>query len=172
MNKFLQLQTLGAGEFEHFNGSLKKHLIGTYTMLNSWDAKPFISDAGLYHAAYGTDGFEEHMVSVTQRKAIGEIIGTQAEELVYLYCACDRSFFNENCLKTHLYKDRFTNKTFKLDKQTISDFCELTVANELEIANNSYEFIEQYGNELKVLFNEMAPYISKYAKSAIEDILY
>ena len=72
-------------------------------MLNSWHAKPFICDAGLYHAAYGTDGFDEHMVSVTQRKAIGEIIGTQAEELVYLYCACDRTFFNENCLNNFTF---------------------------------------------------------------------
>jgi hypothetical protein len=151
---------------------LKKHLIGTFDILNSWHAKPFISDAGLYHAAYGTEGFDEQMVSVEQRRAIGEIIGTKAEELVYLYCACDRTFFNENCLTTYLYKDRFTNKNFKLDKQTISDFCELTVANELEIANNSKEFIEQYGAELKILFNQMAPYTSKCAKSAIHDILY
>jgi len=172
MDKFIQLQTLGAGEFEHFNGSLKKHLIATYNMLKSWNANPFICDAGLYHAAYGTDGFDEQMVSVDQRKAIGEIIGIQAEELVYLYCACDRTFFNENFLTTSLYKDRFTNKTFKLDKQTISDFCELTVANELDIADNSKEFIEQYGEELKILFNQMTPYISKCAKSAIHDILY
>jgi len=172
MDKFVQLKELGAGEFEHFNGSLKKHLTGTFELLKSWQADQFLCDAGLYHAAYGTDGFDEKMVSVEQRNEIKYIIGIKAEELVYLYCACDREFFNKNLTSSLLYKDRFTDKIFAINEQTISDFCELTVANELEIAQHSTDFISQYGDDLKELFKLMDPYISKIAKSAIQKILY
>jgi len=172
MEKFIQLTKLGAGEFEHFNGSLQKHLIATFEILKNWNAKDYVCDAGLYHAAYGTDGFDDKMISLNQRRAIADIIGSQAEKLVYLYCACDRDYFNDNFTSNLPYRDRFTNKKIQLDDSSIKEFCELTVANELEIAKKSSEFILQYGDELKILFNKMTPYLSKDAKVEIKNILY
>jgi len=91
--KFKQLSELGAADFAHINGSLIDHLKGTRDLLSSWSAPPALQDAGLYHAAYGTAGFEERMVAASQREKIAQIIGPQAEEIVYLYYACDRDYF-------------------------------------------------------------------------------
>jgi len=66
--KFKQLSELGAADFAHINGSLIDHLKGTRDLLSSWSAPPALQDAGLYHAAYGTAGFEERMVAANQRE--------------------------------------------------------------------------------------------------------
>ncbi|MDN3684622.1 hypothetical protein QW180_17835 [Vibrio sinaloensis] len=82
--------------FQHLNGSLEAHLQGTQALLNRWGADEVLQVAGLFHAAYGTAGFDDNMVSLAQRDKIASIIGPQAEALVYLYCSCDRDF----CLPT------------------------------------------------------------------------
>ena len=64
-SKFNKLSELGAGEFEHLNGSLIKHLNSTYQLLKKWGASQEICDSGLYHAAYGTSGFENQVVSLS-----------------------------------------------------------------------------------------------------------
>ena len=91
--KFEQLSELGAGDFAHIDGSLLDHLNGTKHLLASWSASETLLDAGLYHAAYGTAGFSESLVSTFQREKITTIIGKEAEAIVYLYCACDRDYF-------------------------------------------------------------------------------
>jgi hypothetical protein len=80
--KFKQLTKLGAADFAHINGSLIDHLKGTKDLLSSWSASQVLQDAALYHAAYGTAGFEEQMVAANQREKIAKIIGSQAEEIV------------------------------------------------------------------------------------------
>ena len=81
--RFKALEALGAGplgvEKEHLNGSLISHLTGTFKMLQRWDAADYVCDAGLFHAAYGTAGFDETMVSLEQRAKIAEVIGEEAE---------------------------------------------------------------------------------------------
>lgn len=39
--KFEVLKKLGAGDFQHLNGSLEAHLKGTQKILESWDVKPY-----------------------------------------------------------------------------------------------------------------------------------
>jgi len=80
--KFKQLTELGAADFAHINGNLIDHLQDTKDLLASWSASKVLQDAGLYHAAYGTAGFEEQMVAANQREKIAQIIGSQAEEIV------------------------------------------------------------------------------------------
>ena len=59
MNKKLQtLIDMGVGEFEHVDGSLIEHLQATRQLLKEWGASEVLQDAGLYHAAYGTAGFD------------------------------------------------------------------------------------------------------------------
>ena len=148
--KFHKLAELGAGDFEHLDGPLIDHLKGTWRLLQQWGASTPLQDAGLYHAAYGTAGFSEHLVSINQRDKIAGIIGRKAEEIVYLYCACDREYFwpqfgNSNYPE---YKDRFTGRTFQPSQNQLREFCELTVANELEIANGNQPFIDENGQGL------------------------
>ena len=82
-SKFEKLSQLGAGEFEHLNGALIKHLNSTYKLLVKWGASTALCDPGLYHAAYGTAGFETQVVSLSQRSEIADTIGDTAEGIVY-----------------------------------------------------------------------------------------
>lgn len=55
-----------------------------------WGAHDVLCKAGLYHVAYGTDGYSKTLVSLEQRGQIKALIGAVAEEIVYVYCACER----------------------------------------------------------------------------------
>lgn len=133
--EFEALKGLGAGDFEHLNRTLITHLKGTRAILNSWGANSILCDFGLYHAAYGTDGFNERIVSLEQRIDIAILIGKEAEALVYLYCSCDRGYiFPKLGLSENIeFKDRFSGREFLLPNKKAKLFCELTVANEMEL---------------------------------------
>ena len=171
--KFKQLAALGAADFAHINGSLIDHLKGTKDLLCSWSASKVLQDAGLYHAAYGTAGFEAQMVSANQREKIAKTIGSQAEEIVYQYCACDRDYFwpQLGLVEYPKFRNRFTLQTYQLELQAAKDFCELTAANELEIAMGNADFITQYGSGLFKSFTNMASLLSPSANSAVTRVL-
>ncbi|EGQ7997786.1 hypothetical protein D8T39_21830 [Vibrio vulnificus] len=173
MDKFGMLQKLGAGDFQHLNGSLEAHLKGTEKILMSWGGSELLQIAGLFHAAYGTAGFDENMVSLSQRQEIAQIIGSDEEALIYLYCSCDRDYVFPQFGKMLeiQFKDRFTGSTFKLDNAVAKLFCELTVANELELVYSSEEFKLKYGAELFELFQGMDSYLSPEARNAYKSAL-
>jgi len=171
--KFSQLAKLGAADFAHINGNLIDHLKGTRDILASWSASQTLQDAGLYHAAYGTAGFETQMVAPDQRTKIAQIIGPQAEEIVYQYCACDRDTVWPQLgpVSSPDFKNRFTQQTYTLSTALLKDFCELTAANELEIAKGNAQFIEQHGKGLLTLFTHMQPLLSTKANAAVKRVL-
>ncbi|MEM0910039.1 MAG: DUF6817 domain-containing protein [Pseudomonadota bacterium] len=169
--RFRALKTLKAGEFQHLNGDLESHLKATARILEKWGAPEILQTAGLFHAAYGTAGFSQNMVSLNQRHSISNIIGEKEEELVYLYCACDRSFvfpqFGNN--KRISFRDRFTESTFPLKDNDASMFCELTVANELELVYSSDSFKFEHGENLYKLFSRMEVFLPNAAVKAFKD---
>lgn len=171
--KITKLSKLGAGDFKHIDSTLIDHLYGTKSLLKAWQAPEVLQDAGLYHAAYGTSGFDIRLVATSQREKIVDIIGLEAEAIVYLYCACDRDYFWPQFENTNnpQFKNRFTKQTSFLSEKNLRNFCELTVANELEIAHDNPIFIDSYGDELNKLFKSMRFYLSEKANSAVEDVL-
>ncbi len=173
MDKFKILQELGAGEFQHLNGSLEAHLKGTQSLLHHWGASDVLQTAGLFHAAYGTAGFDDSMVSLGQRRHIAQIIGQQEEALVYLYCSCDRDFVFPQFGQTDKiqFKDRFNGKSFLLEEAMAKLFCELTVANELELVSSSEAFKLRCGAQLLNLFQKMDGYLSIEARDAYHQAL-
>jgi len=171
--KFQRLNDLGAGDFEHLDGTLIQHLEGTKQMLARWSASTVLQDAGLYHAAYGTAGFSPQLVSIHQRARIADIIGAPAEEIVYYYCACDREYFwpQIGTQKILRFRDRFTKDVLNLSDSLLRSFCELTVANELEIALGNAAFVKAHGEYLYGIFSHMRPYLTEHASTAVKDIL-
>jgi hypothetical protein len=167
-SKFEALKGLGAGEFEHLNGSLIQHLNSTTELLEKWGASTDLSDAGLYHAAYGTTGFDTQIVNLDMRSQIAEIIGIAAESIVYLYCSCDRDFVFTNIENDTpiQFRDRFTYTEFILAPKQAKEFCELTVANEMELVLSSTKFKEQHGEGLFQLFGKMECDLSSSAISS------
>jgi len=169
---FQKLKELGAGEFAHIDGSLIDHLQGTRKLLKEWSASNILQDAGLYHAAYGTASFTESFTSLQKRDEISNIIGSEAESIVYLYCACDREYFWEQIRTASKlkFKNRFTNELLTLNSQQLNDFCELSVANEIEIATDNEIYLNKYGKFVYSTFLKMYPYISEHAKKAIQSV--
>ena len=164
LSKLIALQTK---EIAHTNNSLFEHLNGTYDLLKTWGASSTLCDAGLFHAVYGTDGFNKSLITDQYRDSIRKVIGSESEEIVYLYCSCDRDFFWPKIGTDNRLLNRFTKRIIYLTDKEMRDFCELTVANEIEISIHSDDFIKEYGKSLLSLFLKMKPYISEMAYDAV-----
>jgi hypothetical protein len=172
-HKFAALESLGAAGFEHKNGTLHTHLLATYELLKRWGASSALCDAGLYHSAYSTAGFNKTMVALDLRSDIASIIGKDAEAMVYLYCACDRevvypNFSNQAAVE---FKDRFTNEVFVMSEEQASAFCELTVANELELISLNDAYGAKHRVTLLELFDSMKKHLSNEAIAAYKTVL-
>lgn len=170
--KIEQISKLASG-VDHVSGLLVDHLKGTYKLLQDWGSEEFLCMAGLFHAVYGTSEFNQVLISEEQRGQVRELIGEQSEKIVYTYCACDRDFFWQQIgvNANPLFVDRFTGSKYHLSLNELTWFCELTVANELEIARRDADFIQQRGHTLSELFLRMKPYISVEARNFAVEIL-
>ena len=132
----------GAGETPHLFGDLLSHLLGTEALVRDWGGSEVLALAALGHAAYGTDGFEEHFLSTADRPALAAVIGPEAEALVYFYASCDRGVFYPQ-LESGVgaaelsFRDRFTGTDFTPGRDLVTLFVDLTYANEGELAAGS-----------------------------------
>lgn len=170
--KFRRLIELGAGEFEHVDGPLIAHLEGTRCLLKEWHASDVLQEAGLYHAAYGTTAFSHQLFDLSQRKDVAAIIGEQAENIVYHYCACDReSFFAQfGQASSPIFYDRITQSTSVIPDTLVCQLCEITAANETEIATSNPDFLNEHGAELLVLFTRMQDFLSPAAQRKVQHV--
>jgi hypothetical protein len=170
---FGKLQALGAGEFAHLNGPLSTHLRGTEALLREWGAPEPVCAAGLYHAVYGTDGYNPALTSLAGRKHIAELIGDEAESLAYLFGACNRTVFYPRIGTDaqRMFADRFTRAEYEISLRQLAELCEITLANEMEIASNSPEFKALHGRYLSQLFERMSGLVSKAAFRAFRTVL-
>lgn len=170
---FRRLQQLGAGRFAHMNGSLALHLRGTETLLRDWANREALCLAGLYHAVYGTGGIEGSLVDLDGRGAIAEVIGVEAETLAYLYGACDRETFHPRIGTRDqlLFADRFTHSEYAISESQLRDVCELTVANEVDLALGSEAFRVRHRAELVPFFDRMRGLISESGLATYQRVL-
>ena len=67
----------------HSGATLIEHLKGVHDILKKGGAPQYLQDAGLFHSIYGTTVFQHQ--STNDRDAVKELIGEQAEELVYKF---------------------------------------------------------------------------------------
>jgi hypothetical protein len=160
--KFTRLAELGAGDFAHLTGSLEAHFIGVHDLLAKWGARPVLCDAGLYHAAYGTTKFTQIMVPLERRGLVAAIIGGQAEAIVYRYCSCDRVTLwpTIGSVVPLPFLDRFTGETIDMSLEDLRDFCELTIANSLQIAVADPAIADKNPKYFFNLCHSLAPYLS------------
>jgi hypothetical protein len=168
-----RLQALGAGAFPHVNGTLERHLHGTERLLREWGSREALCVAGLYHAVYGTDGIEGCLTALDGRDAVRRIIGAEAESLVYVYGACDRERFHPRIgTPAHnMFVDRFTGREYPIRDAELCDFCEITVANELDLALGNPGFARRHADALLELFSRMRGSISAAAQRAAFELL-
>lgn len=121
------LEELDAHVTSHSRRTLLEHLKGTHDLLEQWGNPPWVCAAGLFHSIYGTYIFEKKSADLSMRARIREVIGPQAEQLVYIFCVCDRSRFYD-----HLGESRFRIRDLELDRDTLAALIEIEVANVIE----------------------------------------
>lgn len=167
------LLALGADRIPHTRGSLAAHLQGTARLLGRWGNRDALCLAGLYHAVYGTAGFEPALSSVTGRSRIAAIIGAEAEAIVYLYGACDRGVFHPRIggAERLRFADRFARSEYSITEAQLRDFCELTLANEIELASASASLRTKRRTALAELFDPMRDWVTAPAFAAYRRVL-
>src|SRR5580704_14622773 len=81
---------------EHSERGLLDHLLGTRQLLLEWGARPVLCDAGLFHSVYGTEGYKHATLPLSMRSRVQELIGNEAESLVWLFCFMRRKTLGDN----------------------------------------------------------------------------
>jgi hypothetical protein len=83
------LRGLGFATLEHDSHvPFLSHLVGTRRVLATWDERPALCDAGLFHSVYGTEYFvPEHR---PDRADVVAVIGAEAERIAWLWCTIRR----------------------------------------------------------------------------------
>lgn len=146
---------IGAGSVAHIHTSLAEHLQSTSERLRRWGGDDALCLAGLFHAVYGTFGFDERLVDLKDRTLVVEIIGDRAEEIVYLYGSCNRALTYPELAHSAAptFHDRFTGSEFAANGQDLCDFAELTLANEIDVAEPDLgAYLAEHGEYVLPLF--------------------
>lgn len=162
----------GAESIEHPGGTLLSHLKRVSALLDGWGARPALRAAGLGHAFYGTDGFPTALVDVADRGKVRDVLGEEAEGIVYRYAACDREFTYAGLSDPGgMLRDRFTGESSVPTPGQRRDFVELTVANELDLMIVNAELRAKYGEALDRLFTRCREQMSDQAWLAVRDVM-
>ncbi|WP_030712386.1 DUF6817 domain-containing protein [Streptomyces sp. NRRL F-2580] len=166
------LRELGAQDLAHPGGTLLTHLERVRGLLASWGARPALQRAGLCHAFYGTDGFPTALLPLARRAELAEVIGEEAEAIVYLYAACDRAASYPTLADGEAaFRDRFTGRVHSPAVQLRRDFAELSAANELDLARIDPAFREAWGAALLQLFGRFRGLLSEPARRECRAVL-
>ena len=158
----------GAGTIDHPGGTLGAHLRRTGERLASYGVDDDLVVAGRCHAAYGTAGFDVALLTLDERELLRTRIGVRAEALVHEYCSCDRRLtYPAIGDAAPLMHDRWSGVSYPLPPDRAAAFCNLTVANELDIADQGYD----YGAERVRFFGilrSMGPHLTEAAREDVE----
>ncbi|MQY08091.1 hypothetical protein ACRB68_61970 [Actinomadura sp. RB68] len=161
------LTKCGAAEIDHPGGTLLAHLQRVHAVLARWGARPAVQSAGLCHAYYGTDGFPVALGEVSRRDDLANVIGDEAEQIVYFYASCDRAFSYPRLANGGEFRDRFNGTTSVPPESGLRDFAEITVANELDVLAENADLRARYGPKLLALFASWQHLLSPAAREAV-----
>ena len=128
------LQEFGAFQFPHSTRHLSDHLIGTYRLLQAWETPEDVCLAGLFHSIYGTKYYQNQELHIGNREKVRQLIGVEAEFLVYLFCVTDRRefFVNLGCDSPILRNIR-DHSTCSVGQKVLTRLITMEVANWVEI---------------------------------------
>ncbi|MDT8840006.1 hypothetical protein ParKJ_21490 [Paraburkholderia fungorum] len=120
----------GTDQIFHFGRPLTSHLVETGRWLEKRGNPRTLVAAGAFHSIYGTEEFREKAVSLERRPEIQQIIGEEAEALVYLFCLADRgALFSGQAAVPCSVPLPSTGTCVDLDEPTFAALLELEAAN-------------------------------------------
>jgi hypothetical protein len=161
----------GAAALEHVipGTTVLDHFERTEQLLRAWGNPETVCLAGLCHAAYSSDGFEEQVLDQDARAMIAEIAGPDVEALVYLYGSVDGSQAYPQIGRTWpvRFRDRFTGSERELGEDELRAFCELKFANALELMASRPDR-STLSRSKSELYRAWLPFVSSAARAAFE----
>jgi hypothetical protein len=118
----------------HSKRSLFAHLTGTRALLIDWHVDVPVSDAGLFHAVYGTESFPKPIMPLALRDAVRAVIGDEAEFLAFVFGAMTKESFYANLDRSEGYHiiSRVDGSDIPLGATQYDALCHIFVANWLE----------------------------------------
>jgi hypothetical protein len=134
-NRLRFLRKANTEQMQHSEVGLFDHLLGTRQLLVEWEARPALCDAGLFHSIYSTDHYELTAIPLSMRDEVRQLIGDEAESLVWLFCMMRReSLFDQNLHKDKDFtvQHRLTGEWIPLTESQFHDLIAMTFANTLE----------------------------------------
>ncbi|ESQ10197.1 MAG TPA: hypothetical protein DDY14_01110 [Chromatiaceae bacterium] len=124
------LTSIGADEITHSRRTLLTHLRGVQGLLEDWGMTMPLCQAGLFHSVYGTEYFHGNPVAIDQRDRVRDLIGSDSEQLVWLWHVSKRSEFRKNLTEPGPPKvvNRLDGKTICIDDRQWTDLVTLMIA--------------------------------------------
>lgn len=159
------LKSRGAAGISHLDGNLFDHMNGTAQLLRDWGNPDPICHAGLCHTVYGTFGFPTTLLELSERDVLVDLVGPEAEQLVYFYASCDRDYVYPRIGRAGPieFRDRFTGELFLPEPKRLAALMEITFANELELAHGRTERAKVIADIFTDLFQRSRPLVSPAA---------
>ena len=153
---------LGTDRVRHSGRNLLEHLLGTYDLLERWNAKPEVRLAGLFHSVYGTNAFKHRCLDLTRapdRNLVKGLIGHYAETLVWIFCSVGRprALWEAVAQKEPILHSLVTGEPILLTAPIVRDLLEIEAAN----------LLEQGAREQTLWRMAASPGISEVARKAL-----
>lgn len=165
------LRRRGAEGIAHPGGTLYAHLCRVSERLAALGCAGETRAAGLTHAVYGTDGFDVTLLNLADRPVLRELVGAEAEELVYLYGACDRRRSWRELARTGQVFDRFAGQVRTPDPARLRSLVDLSILNELDVVQHDPSVAQRHGAYLREVFASWAALASAAVTRDAERIL-
>ena len=134
-NRLRFLRNASTEGMPHSDRGLFDHLLGTRQLLVEWESRLALCDAGLFHSVYGTEHYELKAIPPSMRDEVRQLIGDEAESLVWLFCMMRRKTLFDQ--KLHKVRDfsvqhRLTGEWIPLTEGQFHDLITMSFANCLE----------------------------------------
>ncbi|MGC4746130.1 DUF6817 domain-containing protein [Micromonospora sp. DT201] len=155
------LRDHGAERIAHPGGNLYGHLCRVSERLAVLGCGSEVQAAGLTHAVYGTDGFDLALLDRADRAVLRDLVGADAEELVYLYGACDRGRTWRELAETGQVFDRFECHVRTPDAAQLRSLIDLSIVNELDVVEHDPAVAGRHGAYFRELFASWAALASE-----------
>jgi hypothetical protein len=151
-----------AADQAHTGDDLAVHLTGVYALLCGWQADPVVARVGLLHAVDGT--VNAPTAIRPESFSLLEVLGERGMDLFRLYVDCDRNHvWPQLGAATVDWVSRHDQRHEALEGQRLRDFCELTMANELEILLRNRAHRDQHAAAMRPLLARLRPNVSALA---------
>jgi hypothetical protein len=132
------LLSLGTDEIAHTGHDFLTHLKSVQRVLEQAGADPEVSRAGLFHSIYGTQGFQDFSLPLSERDQVRALLGERSEFIAYCNCVMDRATLDAAVAQAleggdrYEIRDREGSPPIELTRAQLTDLAEVHLFDWLE----------------------------------------